>query len=255
MKININWKLFFLLLIGGVLGTLAVLPFALTLQADLIKELPITLPVFVILQIVQTTILLAITTFIGLTLSKKVGFKIPILEAIIDKNPVSDLLIRTIRTSVKFGIIAGILIIAFDKLFSLFIEPITSIAPPIWQAAIASLYGGITEELLMRLFLMTLITWITFKFWKSEKGEPTGYGVWFAITVAAIIFGIGHLPATAALTTITPIIIARAILLNGVGGVIFGWLYWKKGLESAMIAHFTTDIVILVIFPLIITLT
>ena len=70
-----------------------------------------------------------------------------------------------------------------------------------------------------------------------------------AILVAAILFGLGHLPVTAALTTITPIIVARAILLNGVGGIIFGWLYWKKGLEAAMIAHFTADIFLLTVLP------
>jgi len=37
--------------------------------------------------------------------------------------------------------------------------------------------------------------------------------------------------------------------LNGIGGIIFGWLYWKKGLESAMISHFSADIVLQVIFP------
>jgi hypothetical protein len=35
--------------------------------------------------------------------------------------------------------------------------------------------------------------------------------------------------------------------LNGVLGVAFGRLYWKKGLESAMIAHFSADIVLHVI--------
>jgi membrane protease YdiL (CAAX protease family) len=38
-------------------------------------------------------------------------------------------------------------------------------------------------------------------------------------------------------------------LLNGIGGVVFGWLYWKKGLESAMIAHFSADIVLHVLLP------
>lgn len=64
-----------------------------------------------------------------------------------------------------------------------------------------------------------------------------------------VIFGLGHLPATALLTTITPIVIFRAILLNGIGGIVFGWLYWKKGIEAAMMAHFTTDLVLLVVLP------
>ncbi|PKL71234.1 MAG: CPBP family intramembrane metalloprotease, partial [Methanobacteriales archaeon HGW-Methanobacteriales-2] len=53
--------------------------------------------------------------------------------------------------------------------------------------------------------------------------------------------------------TITPMVIARAIVLNGIGAIIFGWLYWKKGLESAMISHFSADIVLHVMFPLILS--
>jgi len=36
----------------------------------------------------------------------------------------------------------------------------------------------------------------------------------------------------------------RAIVLNGLVGVIAGWLYWRRGLESAMVAHFCADLVV-----------
>ena len=35
------------------------------------------------------------------------------------------------------------------------------------------------------------------------------------------------------------------ILGNSVGGIIFGWIYWKKGLESAMIAHIFAHILMI----------
>ena len=69
-----------------------------------------------------------------------------------------------------------------------------------------------------------------------------------------MVFGLSHLPATAALTTITSLVIFRAVLLNGIAGIIFGWLFWKKGLEAAIISHFVADIVLLVIFPTILLL-
>jgi membrane protease YdiL (CAAX protease family) len=49
---------------------------------------------------------------------------------------------------------------------------------------------------------------------------------------------------------ITPPVILRAVLLNGIGGVVFGWLFFKKGLEFAMISHFSLDIVLHVFLPL-----
>jgi membrane protease YdiL (CAAX protease family) len=42
--------------------------------------------------------------------------------------------------------------------------------------------------------------------------------------------------------------------LNGLGGLAFGWLYWKRGLESAIMAHFSADIVLHVITPLVVML-
>jgi len=42
-------------------------------------------------------------------------------------------------------------------------------------------------------------------------------------------------------------VISRAVVLNGLGGICFGWLYFTYGLESAMIAHFSADIILHVI--------
>ena len=67
-----------------------------------------------------------------------------------------------------------------------------------------------------------------FKIKKTDDRKPTYLSIWIAIIIAAIFFGIGHLTITSELAAITPAIIARAILLNGIGGVIFGWLYWRK---------------------------
>ena len=37
--------------------------------------------------------------------------------------------------------------------------------------------------------------------------------------LAAILFGLGHLPATAAIMTITPLVVVRALVLNGFLGI------------------------------------
>ena len=49
----------------------------------------------------------------------------------------------------------------------------------------------------------------------------------------------------------TPLLIARALVLNGIGGIVFGWLYWKRGLLAAMLAHFSADIVLHVAAPMV----
>ena len=44
--------------------------------------------------------------------------------------------------------------------------------------------------------------------------------------------------------------VLRTLLLNGIAGIAFGWLYWKRGIEMAMLAHFSADIVLHVVTPL-----
>jgi membrane protease YdiL (CAAX protease family) len=67
---------------------------------------------------------------------------------------------------------------------------------------------------------------------------------WIAIAVMAVLVGLGHLPATKRLAgRITPLLLTRALLLNGVIGILCGWLFWRSGLEAAVLAHFSADIV------------
>ena len=246
-----NWKLFIILLIASIFGIIAVFPYTLTIQGSLLQNLPVPLYVLLTGQIIQGTVMFAIAIFAGLYFAKKVGFGLPILEGWLEGREVKSYLKSILGISIGLGILAGILIIGLDYLFSFAGVTInvaqSSINPPAWQGFLASFYGGINEEILLRLFLMTLLVWIFFKIKKTETGKPTKMGIWLAIILAAILFGIGHLPTVMAITTLTPLVIVRTIVLNAVGGIIFGWLYWKKGLESAMISHFSADIVLHVI--------
>ena len=47
-----------------------------------------------------------------------------------------------------------------------------------------------------------------------------------------------------------PTVVVRTIALNAIAGIAFGWLFWKHGLEMAMLAHFSADIVLHVVAPL-----
>ncbi len=252
----VNWKLYIILLVASIFGSMAVLPYTLTLQGSILQNLPVPLYVLVISQLIQAVILFAITIFIGLYLAKKVGLGLPILEGWLEGKEVKSYLKSILGISIGLGLLAGIIITVLDYLFSVAGVAInvtqTSINPPVWMGFLASFYGGINEEILLRLFFMTLIVWILFKVKKTSAGKPTRIGMWLAIILAAIFFGAGHLPAVMTLTSLTPLVIIRTIVLNSVAGIICGWLYWKKGLESAMISHFSADIVLHVIVPLLV---
>lgn len=253
MRNAINWKLFIILLLACVVSSLMALPYALTLVA---KAGFVITPVLIIAQIIQAVVLFSIVIFLGLFLAKRVGFGLPILEGLLRGENQRDRIRSILGLSIGLGVLASALIILFSLPFgSLSADFLRAdMAVPVWQALLVSFYGGIAEEVLLRLFMMTLFVWITFKIRKTIEGKPTAAGIWLAIIISSVIFGLGHLPITSGLTAITPVVITRAILLNGVAGIIFGWLYWKKGLESAMISHFTADICLHVITPLVASL-
>jgi len=261
MKKLINWKLYFILLGACAVAIALVLPYSFSLTSTDLTSLEIDLPaeLLIVITILQSVVLFAVVTFFGLLLSKKIGqenggLRLPILEGILNNEKKAKELKALLLPSIGLGVLAGVLIIVLSIPFNNAIpefKNMETVVPSFWKGFLASFYGGIAEEVLLRLFIMSLFVWIGFKIKKSKDGSPTSVGVWIAIILAAVIFGIGHLPATAQIAKLTGVVIARAIVLNGIGGIIFGWLYWKKGLESAIIAHFSTDIVLHVITPLV----
>jgi membrane protease YdiL (CAAX protease family) len=97
---------------------------------------------------------------------------------------------------------------------------------------------------------MSFFVWLGRFISRTVDGKPTAGVFWIANILAAVLFGLGHLPALTTLVPITPLVIAREVVLNGLLGIVFGWLYWKRGLEAAMISHFSADIVLHVLLAL-----
>jgi len=108
-----------------------------------------------------------------------------------------------------------------------------------------SFTGGVNEEVMFRLFGVSLVAWVGGLVSRDSEGRPRPAVLWIAIVVVAVAFGLSHLPATAAIgLPLDALVVTRAIILNSIVGIACGWLYWRRGLESAMVAHFSADIVL-----------
>jgi membrane protease YdiL (CAAX protease family) len=116
-----------------------------------------------------------------------------------------------------------------------------------WKGFLASFYGGLGEELLLRLFVMTLLLWAAWKGFARALPSPPPLAAWSAIVLAAIIFGAGHLPAAGQVWPLDAVVVFRTVFLNMIAGIPCGWLFWRHGLEPAVAAHFSADIVLHVI--------
>lgn len=140
------------------------------------------------------------------------------------------------------GVSVGLIIFSLEK--TIFQDsPLSGVHPPFWAGALASIYGAVNEEVLLRLFLFTFIYFIFRKFGKSANDNRLLL-LWIVNIIVSIIFGLGHLPEALKLTTPSSFEIFRILLLNGISGIVFGWLYWSRGLWTAMVAHFVTDLMI-----------
>ena len=126
------------------------------------------------------------------------------------------------------------------------LEPLLRI--PLWKRLLAGLfYGGITEEIVMRWCLMSVIAWLLSRYlWRNPASDGPFRA---AILLVALLFGLGHLPATAAITPLTGAVVARALLLNGIVAVACGYLFWRRGLECAMVAHAAAHLPLQIIEP------
>jgi membrane protease YdiL (CAAX protease family) len=252
----------------GLLGLLAgafVVPFQLeSLKSTvtsaeyekMIGAIPVPLPIMISVAALQIGLVSFVLSWIGLKLTERTGLTLPLIQTWIveKKKPVMD------RQALKLALIGGAIGSFFMILTDLFLfqphMPKLGNGEGVvwWKATLAGvLYGGIVEEVLMRLFLMALIVWLlSFIFKKYRETIPSSF-YWIGIILAALLFSAGHLPATEVLYgELNTLIIARSFILNGVLAVFFGYLFWKKGLEYAMIAHMMLHVVTqLVLLPII----
>ena len=258
-----NWKIFLILWAAVIVGVIAVIPYSLELQGSALEELdiPFSLPVLIAIQVIWSALLFGLLIAAGLFFANRIGLGVPILEARVRGEAVTGRVRAILPVSILLGVIAALLIIGLDLAVfqpALLRElgdsadalALQNVQPEAWKGFLASFYGGIVEEVLLRLFLMSFLAWLGKFVSHTSEGFPTSTVLWTANILAAIIFGLAHLPATATLIPLTPLVITRAILLNGLGGVAFGWLYWKRGLEAAMLSHFSADIVLHVLLAL-----
>ncbi|MBQ7338550.1 MAG: CPBP family intramembrane metalloprotease [Clostridia bacterium] len=113
----------------------------------------------------------------------------------------------------------------------------------------AVLYGGVIEEVMLRLFVMSLLALILWKVFARKQESAPAWTLATANVVAAVLFAAGHLPATAVtFGSLSPLLLFRCFLLNGGFAMVFGYLYRKHGILYAMISHAALHIVSRVIW-------
>lgn len=186
----------------------------------------------VVVAVVQTLIYGVVCGFLGCILANKLGLWKPFK---FEK--------RKLIITVVVSVIGGIL---FSLDYWTFGSVIDGVQSAITQGMTVSgvitsiLYGGVIEEVMLRLFFMSLVAFIIWKIFFREYDKnniPVGIFV-FANILASLVFAAGHLPATISMFgELTPLIVTRCFLFNGLFGIVFGWLYRRYGILYSMTSH------------------
>lgn len=182
---------------------------------------------------------------LGLWLGQPIGLGAPLLTRLLLGQRGSG---RQLRQDTKLAIPLGLGVGAFLLIFRIVTAPLM---PPELPALghrgtlgglAVSVGAAVGEEVWLRLGVMTVLAWLFLRVSRRSGLDPLI--AWPAIVLAALLFGLMHLPQLAAAGAVTPISISGTIVGNTVVGTVCGWLYWRRSLIAAILAHFSVDFVL-----------
>ena len=190
----------------------------------------------IVISCIQPVMLALVCGFFGYILSDKIGLMRPFR---FEKNK----LLVTLAASLIGGAVLSLDAWTFARWIpQLDYSASGSFDAVTWITSV--LYGGVIEEVMMRLFLMSLLAFLLWKIFFRKREEVPAGALVTANIIAALLFAAGHLPSTAiTFGALTPLILFRCFLLNGAFGLLFGRFYRKYGIQYAMLAHMLFHIV------------
>lgn len=251
MSAKLFWKQFWVLFTFSLLGVFMIIPTIEITLSQVLKDIPnkpdLPLAVLAGLSLINPIILLIVAIVIGIFLTPRLGLKSHIVENMARKAKLWPSLRSDINQAIMLGMMVTVIYYLFDLIFQQWL-PSSFHLNTQSRSLVVTLggifYGGISEEIMMRWGLMSFVAWMGWRFFQHRKNRPKPWIMWLSILISSLLFGVAHLGANTVLAPLTWFIFFRMMLLNGIAGIAFGWLFWKRSLEAAMMAHATVHIVI-----------
>ena len=235
-------RFFSVLFCAGLPGIAAVVYF---IVPSLLDGHPTSIPLWVLQLAVglQSCVILVLAVWTGVALAPKLGLRSPAFQALASAQPWFQALRPQLLPGAMGGLLGAALLVAIAHHAPTSITTLhDKMAPPHIVARI--LYGGITEELMVRWGFMSAVLWALRRFLQRSHAAPRTCHVAVAIAVSAMAFGALHLPAAASLIgTLTTDVVVYVVLGNAAFGILAGYLFWRFGLECAIVAHSLTHLV------------
>jgi membrane protease YdiL (CAAX protease family) len=103
----------------------------------------------------------------------------------------------------------------------------------------------IIEEIHFRLFLMTALVWLITKLLRAPAGKLGAGGWWTAIAIQGLLFGAIHAATGEGTLWWEPRAVQMLLEPRTVAGIVLGYVYWRWGLETSILAHVIADLSVL----------
>jgi membrane protease YdiL (CAAX protease family) len=258
------WKTFVFLSAAGTLTGPLVIPYFLGLEA--IAPGPhapesTSLGQLVLFAIIRNLVLLVPAAGLGLLVARRIGLGAPYLESWLDGAPrPAEPPSSIVGPALAWAAVTALVAFGVDAVFLHGLgvdfpapEIHARIAVSWWRSGLASFWAPFAEEILDRLFLLSLVAWLGMKLFRvSGEGRGRTIALWVAIVATALFFGWYHISNEATFAaTVPPIVALRTVLIILPVGLAFGWLYIRRGLEAVILSHFVIDLIVHVVRPIV----
>jgi membrane protease YdiL (CAAX protease family) len=247
-----RWKYAFALALVSIVGCILVVPFTADLLAQtetqpLVKAL---MPLVMALEVFIESVISFLMIMLGVWLGPSLGLAWPPLDGWDSGAERGRRFRAALVLAAALGVACSAVIWGLGYGMDAFLKPKTPIRLPSWWACLLVSFGaGIREEIWLRLGVMTLLVWIGAKV--ARQPAPGAAINWTANLLACLLFGAMHLPQAFTFFGASSPLAAYVLIGNGIPGLVFGWLYWRRGLIAAMVSHAVLDVVTKVVIPLV----
>ncbi len=255
------WKLFLIILALALLAAIVKIPAV--IYSIGAADQPQDWMLISVMSALQDVIPFGIfPAFFGLLLANRTGFDLPLIKALLARKPLGKL----IKNEALAALISALILSIVAIIVLLVLKPAVQndfasqglslsdfeggSQAPYWAMGLASFSAGTLEEIGFRLGLMSLVAFLGGLLWKDAAKHPASGVIWTAIFLVALLFGALHISNITTLgLPLTTSLIVYAVIGNCLPGILFGWLYWKRGLETAILTHIIFDLCVHVLFP------
>lgn len=243
-----NWKLFFLFVGLYAFGLLASYP-ALVSQAEIFigilgDNISSTPTEFALVALINPLLLGIVLIYFGVRYFPRVDLHSLMAEKVDGALTAGTRKKYTLKESLPYvllvSLIIAVLFLGFDVVFQNVLpenyQPNFSV-PNVAQVISQIFYSGLAQEILLRFGVMSSLVYVLSG--RGARLNQTTYIV--SIIFTALLYAFAQYNSVVTTIDMSFIVLLRILLLDGLAGILYGFIYYKFHIEGSILSHMLTN--------------